>query len=215
MKLLLCILFCAGGMAARAGDGNYAVSSIPEALMKNANVVKRFEEVRFTIKSINKANYYRHYVYTVLNEKGDGFASCVEGYDKLISFDYMDGTLYDAAGKKIRSLKKSEIRDYSGTEESSLADNNRVKAHNFYYKVYPYTVEYEVSLDFNQTMFLPDWQPIGEEFEAVELSRMKVICPADYELRFKAYNYKEQPVQQSEKGSKTYTWEVKALPCVQ
>ncbi len=215
MRQLLVILFCAGSLAVKAGDGNYAVSAIPEALMKNANMVVRFDETRFTLKSLTKANLYHHYVYTILNEKGDKFAKAVEGYDKLQSVDYIDGNLFDASGKKIKSLKKSDIKDFSGTDEGTLADDSRVKMHNFYYKVYPYTVEYEVSLDFSYTMFFPRWTPIEDEYVSVEDSRLKVICPADYTPRFKAFNYKDQPVQQTEKNEKTWSWEVKNLVALQ
>ncbi len=191
-------------------------SAIPANLLKNANVVVRFEEERFTIKSLTKANLYDHYVYTILNEKGDRFAHAIGEYDnKLQSVDYIDGNLYDAAGKKIKSLKKSDIKDLSGTDESSLADNNRIKVHNFYYRVYPYTVEYEVSIDYNHTMFFPVWTPMENEHVSVEDSKMKVIGPSDYEIRYKTFNYKDQPVQQTEKGDKTYTWELKDMPALE
>src|SRR5438132_923501 len=116
-KYLLLIIAVAGVIVAKAGDGDYAVAKIPVELLKNANVVKRLEEVRFTIYSTSKTVLYHHYVYTVLNEKGDKFAKAVEDYDKLHSIDYIDGNLFDAEGEKIKSLKKADIKDYSGTDE--------------------------------------------------------------------------------------------------
>lgn len=204
----MCMILCAGSLAVQAGDGSYAVSAIPAALMKNANMIKRLDEERFTVRNIGKANYYHHYVYTILNEAGDKFAHAMVGYDKLRTFDFIDGSLYDAAGKKIKSLKKSDIRDYTDSDEGTFADDNRIKAHNFYYKVYPYTVEYETSVDYSFTMFFPLWQPLDREKIAIERSRMQVICPADYQLRYKSFNYKGEPVQQTEKGSRVYTWEI-------
>jgi hypothetical protein len=202
-------------MPAIAGDGNYPVSAIPAGLLKNANVVKRFEEYKFTLKSTSRANLYHHYILTVLNEKGDKFAQATAGYDRLQSIDYIDGNLYDADGKKIKSLKKTEIKDYSGTGEGTLADDNRIKFHSFFYKVYPYTVEYEVSLDFNYTMFFPVWIPVNDEFVAVEYSKMQVVCPANYILRYKSFNYPQEPVTVSEKSGKSYAWEVRKLPATE
>ncbi|HSC38580.1 MAG TPA: DUF3857 domain-containing protein, partial [Chitinophagaceae bacterium] len=212
MKTVLSLLFCAASLCVRAGDGNYAVSAIPAALMKDADVVVRLDETRFTLKSLGKANEYHHYVYTILNEKGDKFARAFAYYDKLQSIDYIDGNLYDPAGKKIKSLKKSDIKDFSGTSEISLADDNRVKMHSFYYRVYPYTVEYEVSLDYSYTMFFPIWEPMDDDFVAIEHSRLQVVCPADYQFRYKSFNYKSEPVQQTEKGSKITTWEINNMP---
>ena len=110
----------------------YAVSNIPASLLKNANVVKRKEEVRYEITERNKARYYQKVAYTILNEMGDRWASYAESYDKLRSIETFEGSLFDAHGKKIRSLKKSEIRDVSGNDESSLIDDNRIKWHSFF-----------------------------------------------------------------------------------
>ena len=216
MRVLLCILLCGGSLAARpepveGADGNYAVSAIPAALMKDANVVKRLDEEKFTVKSLGRANYYHHYVYTILNEQGDRLAGAAIGYDKLRAYDYIDGNLYDAAGKKVKSLKKSEIKDYSGVDDVSLADDHRVKAHSFYCRVYPYTIEYETSVDYSFTMFFPLWTPMDDEKVAVEHAKLQVVCPADYQFRYKSFNYKGEPVQQTEKGSKTYTWEISSM----
>jgi len=215
MRQILCMFLCAAALSVQAGDGNYAVSAIPVVLMKNANVVIRFEETRFTIKSINKTNLYHHYIFTILNENGDRFAKAVEDYDKLHSIDYIDGNLYDAGGKKVKSLKKSDIKDFSGTSESSLADDNRIKAHDFYCRVYPYTVEYEVSIDYNHSMYFPEWKPLTGEFVSVEYSKFKVAFPQDYTLRYKAYNYQGGPQEQIEKGEKSFIWELKNQPAIE
>jgi hypothetical protein len=63
-----------------ATGGEYAVSGIPEALKKNANVVKRMEEERFTLKSPGEAVYYRKYAFTILNENGDKYAAFQQYY---------------------------------------------------------------------------------------------------------------------------------------
>jgi hypothetical protein len=202
------VILCVGGRTVRAGGGSYPVSEIPASLVKDANMVIRLDETRFTLKNTGKANLYHHYVYTILNEKADKFAKAVEYYDKLRSIDYIDGNLFDATGKKITSLKKSDIKDISGTEDISLADDSRLKSHSFYCKVYPYTVEYEVSLDYSYTMFFPIWIPMDDDFVSIEHSRLQMVCPADYQFRYKSFNFKTEPAQQTEKGNKITTWEV-------
>ena len=214
MKLFFCIISCFIGLFATAGDGNYAVSAIPLELLKNANMVKRVEEIAFTVKNVSKATLYHHYVYTILNERGDKFAQAVEMYDKLQTIDYIDGNLFDAEGKKIRSLKKSDIKDYSGNSEISLADDNRIKAHNFLYRVYPYTVEYTISVDYNHTMLFPDWAPLDDEAVSVQSSQLRVVFPANYKIRYKAYNYTSQPAEENDKTNKVLVWQVKNLPAI-
>jgi hypothetical protein len=113
-------------------------------------------------------------VITILNENGDKHASWSEGYDNFTTIRSVDATLYDASGKKIRSLKKADIADVSGDDGSNLADNYRVKHHNFYCKTYPYTVEYEVEIKRDELMFMPPWIPVEDEDYAVESSVFEV-----------------------------------------
>jgi hypothetical protein len=88
-----------------AGDGEYAVSKISAALMKNANAVLRFEEIKFEIHSAKEAIETNHYVITILNENGDKWAEFAEYYDKLREINSMEGYLYDANGKQLKKMK--------------------------------------------------------------------------------------------------------------
>ncbi|MEO6407006.1 MAG: DUF3857 domain-containing protein [Ferruginibacter sp.] len=202
-------------LQARAGDPEYPVNKIPAALLKNANVVKRFEEYRFDVINTGKARMYHKVAITVLNEKGDKYAAYHEDYDKLHSIESIQGRLFDETGKKIRTLKKSEVQDISGTSEGSLAEDNRIKQFNFYHKLYPYTVEYETEILYNYTLFYPVWVPQEEEFYAVEYSRISISSPEDMSFRYKAFNYPAQPALTTEKHTKISTWEVKNLTAIE
>ncbi|MBL7741391.1 MAG: DUF3857 and transglutaminase domain-containing protein [Chitinophagaceae bacterium] len=199
---------------AHAAEGDYAFSKIPAGLLKNASAVKRAEEMTFEITPANKAIYRHRIAFTILNEQGDNWAYFSEWYDKLRSIEVFEGTLFDAGGKKIKSLKRSDIKDVSGTDEISLADDNRVKWHSFFYKNYPYTVEYEVEVRYKGTMFIPDWTPMQKSMMAVQQSRLTMITPAANPLRYKMFNYAGEPVITEDKGNKTYSWEVKDMPAV-
>ncbi|PWT98635.1 MAG: hypothetical protein C5B52_11980 [Bacteroidetes bacterium] len=107
-KLLFTSIFCLFIMAGFAGDINYDVAKIAIDIRKSANAVKRMEEVRFELVDIGKARYYHKYAITVLNENGDKYVRFGEYYDKLHSIESIDGTLYDANGKKVRSLKNQK-----------------------------------------------------------------------------------------------------------
>lgn len=224
--LLVALLSAASALVTRAGDKtasdkitggktDYAVSSIPATLQTNADAVLRLDETRFEITAIGRARKYQHYAITILNERGDKHAELVERYDKLHEIESITGSLYDANGKKLRSLKKQDVSDYSGTGNESLMTDARVKVHNFYYKVYPYTVEYEVEVRYYYTMFFPLWVPQNDEHYAVQDSKMTVVCPSGYKFRYKAFNYSKEPVTYAEKSENSYTWEVANLPAIE
>jgi hypothetical protein len=189
---------------------NYSVLFISDSLLKGANVVVRLEEERYELKDLDKAvNYYKRAI-TILNEEGEQHADLTVPYDRFTSVDYIDGTLYDAMGKKIKTLKKSDIKDLSSAGDN-LAQDGRYKEHSFYYRVYPYTVEYEYQVIRKETMFFPSWYPLHDPFYAVQESKFTVIMPSDYQLRYKTFNYDQKPQATTQGGKTTYQWSIKDL----
>lgn len=211
---LLFLVFTLAADIASANNGDYAVNKIPSTLLKDAWVVKRMDESTYQIISFTKARLYEKFAITILNENGDPFASLYRTYDKLRSIESIEGKLFDANGKEIRSLKKKDIEDLSGVSEESLMQDNRIKKHNFYYKVYPYTVEYEVVTEFNNTYLFPDWFPQPAEHYAVEKSEMIVVCPESFKFHYKSFNFKGEPLINNTKDGKTYEWDVINLPAI-
>src|SRR5436190_5010380 len=199
------------GIFAHAGDGDYAISKIPQDLLKNANAIKRMDETILEISSLNKVKWYQKFAVTVLNENGDQYAQLYRSYDKLRSVESIEGRLYDANGKKLKNLKKTDIQDLSGISEISLYEDSRVKFHSFYYKAYPYTVEYEVQVVFNNTYLFPDWIPQYDEKVAVEQSSYSLICSSNFKFHYKPFNYPGDPKVTEEKNDNVYKWEIKNL----
>ena len=205
-KLLTLALLLHGAWFCSA---QYAFTEIPDSLLKNAKIVKRFDELRVEIKNPGKFVYYRHYIYTILGEAGNNYAHFGSHYDKMTSIDDISGNLYDAFGKKIKSVKKKEITDKAVYDGMSFVTDNRIKEHNFYYNSYPYTIEYEETNTMDGMLSLPGWLPAGEPLVAVQNAKFIVVTPKDYNLRYKQFFYKGDPVITESKSNKIYTWEVK------
>jgi transglutaminase-like putative cysteine protease len=172
----------------------------------------RLEDERYEVKDLDKAIYRYKRAITILNEEGDGHAAMGLGYDVFNSIDYIEGALYDAMGKKIRSMKKSDLQDHSSSGDGSLASDDRYKYHNFYHRVYPYTVEYEFQVIKKETMFFPSWYPQASPFYAVQESRFTLITPSNYKPRYKAFNYAASPEMTAQGDKITTVWTVKNLP---
>ncbi|RYY48146.1 MAG: DUF3857 domain-containing protein [Chitinophagaceae bacterium] len=183
-------------------------------ITEGADVVIRLEEKEIKIRSKGNASIRHHYIYTILNSSGEKYAAFTKHYDKLVKVSDISGNLYDADGAKLRSVKKGEVKDYSNTAESNLADDDRVKFHNFNHTVYPYTVEYESEEEFEGIFHLPRWLPMPGERVAIEKSVIKVNAPSDYTLRYKSFNYNDAPATLEAKGTKTYTWQVENMAAI-
>ena len=201
-------------IGALAADKKYPVSTIPVHLQKNAHAVKRMEQIEFRIVDVDQTILITKYAITVLNENGEHYARLVEFYDKFRQVKSIEGKLYDASGDLLKTLKSKEVLDISAVDDISLIDDNRRKVHQFYYKTYPYTVEYEVEKRINNTMFIPGWVPLEGEYLAVEQSSYTVICPSDYEVRYRAFNYSKEPVVTQEKNNKFMKWEIRNLSAI-
>ncbi len=206
------MLFC---LLSFAGEGDYAVSKIPAALLKKAHVVKRMEQIRFEVLSTGEAILYKKYALTILDDNGEKYAGFFEYYDALHSIRNIEGTLYNGEGKELKKLKNKQIIDFSGMDEDDLANDDRFKLHKFYYKIYPYTVQYEVEIKYNGTLFFPRWLPREEENYSVEQSSISIVAPLHYQVRYRAINYDGKPVETEEKDKKTLTWKINDLPAVE
>ena len=213
--LILTALISMGFLKSWAGDVLYPVSAIPEALLQNAHVVKRAEDITFEIVSTTKTVLHYKYALTVLDEAGDDYAGFTEWYDKLQKVHSIEGALYDASGKLLKKVKDRDIQDMSAVDDISLMDDNRKKVHYFYHKVYPYTVMYEAEVQYNNTFNFRSWVPQEFQHLSVEQSRYTLICPADYTIRYRMYNYTGAPEQTSEKGKKIYRWQTAAVPAIE
>ncbi|MBA2250747.1 MAG: DUF3857 domain-containing protein, partial [Chitinophagaceae bacterium] len=99
---------------------SYNVLLIPDSLKKNADVVVRAEERIMEIKSPGKATIKERHAYTILNESAAKYARYVSYYDKFTSINYINATLYDAFGKELKHVKKKDMQDLSGDDQSSL-----------------------------------------------------------------------------------------------
>lgn len=191
---------------------DYNADKIDPQLLKGANAVKREESIRLLITDPANAVYQHKYVVTILNEAGDKYATFVEWYNKSTVIKSVSANLYDGKGVKIRSAKNADIRDVSASG-ADLADDNRVKYFNFSYKIYPYTVEYEVELKKSDLFFMPSWHPVEDIAYSVENSSFEISCPVDFSLRYKSYNLNLEPAITDGK-SKNYHWELKNFSCI-
>ncbi|MFN7793146.1 MAG: DUF3857 domain-containing protein, partial [Cyclobacteriaceae bacterium] len=136
-------------------DEKYPVKDIPLELMENVNVVLREDHMRYTILAKDKGVFYAHLVVTILNEKGNSYASQDLGYDKLTKILQFEGHVYDATGKQIKRLKNSEINDRAAFDGFSLFSDDRIKEADLTQTSYPYTVEFEYEIEYRFLYFIP------------------------------------------------------------
>lgn len=194
----------------------YQRLSLPPVLTENAHAVIRRYETTFTVKSPDEATQRIRRVVTILDEQGDDLATLTVGYDKLSRINDFTGTLYDAGGKVIKKLKKTDIGDFSTYTDYNLYDDQRQKTARFARQpTYPYTVEFVVETTERNLMFYPLWMPQSEENVAVEQASFTVIMPPDLAMRYKEINMPTGvSVSAQANGTKLYAWQLSNLPAL-
>jgi transglutaminase-like putative cysteine protease len=209
MKIGLAILICFTTTFLYGQKFN--ITNIPDSMLKNADVVKRYEEMILEIKSPSKYTWRERHVYTVLNEKADNIANYKTWYDKFKTIDYVSATLYNQNGKELKSMKKKDMRDFGYEDGYSLMQDERYISNNFYNRTYPYTVDYEEDDTEDGVLNFSYWRPVEYDM-SVEYSRYVIIAPKDYEVRYKELHFSRPPIVKETNDKKTYTWELKDFP---
>ena len=214
IQTILLLLFLVIGQSL-ANNPDYAVSNIPEELIKNAKAVIRKKIKVFDVDDAGKAKESYTYVITLLDRSASVLASHQEYYDKFIQIKTFKGYVYDARGKQIKKFKKSDIDDYSSISNYSLYDDNRVQVIDYTPPTYPITLEYYVEKEYSGLLIYPDFIPNYISKVSVQENRLTIKVPPEVPLKFKSVYFKDEPVVTKENDKTIYQWSASVLPAVQ
>ncbi len=190
---------------------NWDVSTIPESMKKDAHVVTREEKQVVDIKSISKAYFRNHEVYTILDEKGKSRQRILEYTDPFRSLEDLSVKLYDASGKLIKKYAKKDMQSvYAG--EGLITDSK------YYYLIlqtttYPITIEYDSEVKYSGSLHYPSYTLQSPEQSLVS-GQYVVTVPADLDIRYRMLNSNIQPQITTEGGNKMYKWTAEMMPAL-
>ncbi len=188
----------------------YDIKSIPEALKKDAHVIKRFEKIEFEIKSISKAAYKVQQVITIMDPSAKDELVFYQFTDKFHSLEDVEIKVYDDFGKVINKYKKKDLSVQSSG--SGLVPDGKVNYYQVAETKYPITIGFEYTIVHHGMFSYPGYY-IQETDEAVEKSTFIVKVPKHIDIRFKPMNTAFTPVvDESDKENKSYSWNINLLP---
>lgn len=191
----------------------YPVSGIPSALKENAHTVIRNYKSEVTFNSEKSITENITIALTILNENGENdayFSAFVNSTQNLSSFR---GRLYSSDGKKVKNLTNSDIIDQSAIDGSSLYTDNRIKYLDPKYRIFPFTVEYNYTIEHKQTLFFPDWE-LNNFNRSYQSATCTVKVPVGFKLNYKQYNLKEQLTKTSTEKEDTYSITINNLMAI-
>lgn len=185
----------------------YGADQIPDSLLKGSDAVYLKRDKTIEVIDI-KATITSHEVVKILNSNGSSFGNLTLYYQSNTPIKGIKGTLYDANGKKVRSLKDKDISDVSMTSASSLFDDYRAKVVEIHYPTYPYTVEYEYEQVYNEFISLPFWLPIDDYRVGILNASISVTFPNSNPINYKYFNLPSPTISKTENGTTNLKWEI-------
>jgi hypothetical protein len=192
----------------------FSVASIPDSLLENADIVIRDFDQQFVMNSVNSGKETVKKVWTILNKEGENKASLYIIYDKDKDVKVKQIVFYDKSGKKIRTVKQSEIQDTPAHIESVLFSDDRIISFSPIFAEYPYTVEYDYEIDFENHISFKRWMPVFDYNISVAKARLSVIHSSDNKIYRKEINVPHGS-KESENGMEVDSWEIRNIKAIE
>jgi transglutaminase-like putative cysteine protease len=190
----------------------YAVADIPGSLSVNAGAVYRESFQRVTVSGPGAMTIRKRDVITVLRESGIDAATLMVGYNKMVKVSSISGTIYNASGIKVRTIKQDEIDDYSAFDGFSIYSDSRVKRINPKYYNYPFTIEYEYEVSVKTALYLPSFDVFQGYEISVENAGYELIAPADFKIHYLEQNGMEGCTMAKSGKNIIYSWQYGNFP---
>ncbi|MEM1124443.1 MAG: DUF3857 domain-containing protein [Bacteroidota bacterium] len=159
----------------------YAVELIPDSLLGNANTVIRYFHQQYEVENIGEATERVKAVITIINDKSS-YDDLQIYYDQFTKIGKIKAQLYDAKGKHIRDIHKSEVKDFAAFDGFSIYNDSRLKNIDFTYGTYPYTIAYEYDVRHKGIQSYASWYP--QQYKtSVERSIFELRIPNSMDFR--------------------------------
>jgi len=198
--LLVAALLWANGLA----HSQSITSIIDDPLYQEANEIVIFDHTEFVAQSIYKAREKRHYKVYIKDAESAALSEVELHYSQFVSVESARAEVYHPNGKKIKTIKFNDFRDYS-TKGGSMADDSRVKHYQLSDYNHPVVLEVTYELSYSGSMFFPRWIPQFEG-QGVELATFTVTSQYPDAFRHKSIGVEAHETQ-LEQGKKV-TWKV-------
>lgn len=192
----------------------YPVSEIPDSLKANAFIVVRSYTREWELHTVNSGVEKVTKILTIFNKKGEDMAYLYLPYDKNSSVRINEITYYDSDGKKIRSVKQSEINDSPAYSNALLYSDARMKYYIPGQPAYPYTIKYDYQTDGDNIISYGFWCPFTNYNTSAQYCRLTAIYPENIKI-----NRKEVGItsgQLKKEGGKCFEqWELKNIKAIE
>lgn len=173
-----------------------SVNTIPQELLKNADVVIRNHNEIISFNSIKELKQEIETSVTVMNNDASYYLNHILDYKsssekvKIKSIEF-----YDKNGRSIKKIKKRDIQDISSYDGYSMISDERRKIITFQPTSYPISIKYHYEITSSNTLHIPPFIPIRNYNVSIENSHYKLVNNTDIVVASKNYNFKGKNIE--------------------
>lgn len=197
-----------------SGQNKFDVRHIPDSLMLKSNAVIREYKTVYNRTSEEKYTKTVSYVVTVLNQKGNPASRLEIHYDKDKKVSGIKGCAYDKQGFPTWKLDKKDVKDYAVNDHYTLYSDQRTKYFNPVAGQYPYTIEYEYTLECKGIVAFDTWLPNSGFGISVQEAELIFNTPKKWDIKFLGLNYPFKSEMDTTGESVICHWSVKNIPAI-
>ena len=211
---LMCLIFNQFSFAGNSDHIEYNINNIDPSLLKDADVVIRNKKTHVEVNNISDLIFDEKVAITILNSRGQNSSTLFFPYTSFSDISQIEIELFNAEGSFVRKIKKDEIRDYSGTDRSSLYDDLRFKVLDISNNSYPYTIIYSYKTKIDGYITPPEWYAVNSPRTSIENATLTVDIDNSLKLLYKDFNLSIKDIT-SKQNETSYKWEINnflALP---
>ena len=152
--------------------------------------------------------------YAVLSEQGQGDSDFTVHTDLFRSLNQFSGKIYDANGELIQKIKRSDLQT---TEYSqSLASDSEFHFYECSYGKYPYTIEYEWSMEYRDAVLsFPLISPISSYDQSLQKASYTITLPKEMGYNYQCINVAEPLKTTTEENKTTLKWKMEAMCAIE
>ncbi|MEL7246998.1 MAG: DUF3857 domain-containing protein [Bacteroidota bacterium] len=169
-------------------------------------------EGELELLSAEEARYYERKRITILNEdsKANLFYVFYNDENKILD---LDADIYDMAGKQIRKVKKSEIRDEAAVGGGTIYSDQRVKYIELNHAQYPYILEFTYTQRIKGIALasMPNWYFQEASSSAVKSSTFTVKARQGLGFQHQLYNIDIKPIISRSGDVTSHKWAVQNI----
>ncbi len=122
-------------------------------------------------------------VYQINNRNGERYSEMSIPYSKIEKVSRIDGWIIDASGRKVRTLKSSDIEDQSQVNESTMYNDCFEKNFQLKHNTYPYKIYYTYKTISNQFIAIANWTAILDFKIPTRDAKLYLTIPKDYRVQ--------------------------------